>query len=194
VQNLSDVITVVGASGQIVYTSPAAHEVFGFVEGDTSYVDPVARVHPDERDAVVTAFGEQIAGNTIEPVRFRLEAGDGEWRHVEAVARDMTLDPAVGGIVVTTRDVTARTRAELLVADQAHVLTLIARGSPLPMTLAAVCDVLERHVRGATCGALLVDPQHRILRLSAGPRVPAALAEACHDLPIAGTEDVLVTT
>ena len=36
----------------------------------------------------------------------------------------MTDEPAVGGIVVTTRDVTGRTRAELLVADQAHVLTL----------------------------------------------------------------------
>jgi diguanylate cyclase (GGDEF)-like protein len=113
---------------------------------------------------------------------------------VEAVARDMTDDPAVGGIVVTTRDVTARTRAELLVADQAHVLTLIARGSPLPMTLAAVCDVLERHVRGAVYGVLLVDGHRRILRLSAGPRVPELLAEACHDVPIAGTDDVLGST
>jgi diguanylate cyclase (GGDEF)-like protein/PAS domain S-box-containing protein len=194
VQNLSDVITVVDTTGAIIYTSPAAHEVFGFVEGDTSYVDPLARVHPDERDAVIEAFGEQIAGSTIEPVRFRLEAGDGEWHYVEAVARDMTEDPAVGGIVVTTRDVTARTRAEFLVADQAHVLTLIARGSPLPVTLAALCEVTERHVRGATCGVLLVDQHRQILRLSSGPRVPVELAEACHDVPIVGTEDALGTT
>ena len=82
----------------------------------------------------------------------------------------MTHEPAVGGIVVTTRDVTARTRAELLVADQAHVLTLIARGSPLPVTLGALCEVLERHVRGAVCGVLLVDRYRQILRLSAGPQ------------------------
>jgi diguanylate cyclase (GGDEF)-like protein/PAS domain S-box-containing protein len=194
VQNLSDVITVVDPDGTIVYTSPAAKEVFGFVEGDASYVDPLARVHPDERDAVTAAFGEQLAGSSIEPVRFRLEAGDGEWHYVEAVARDLTDEPSVGGIVVTTRDVTGRTRAELLVADQAHVLTLIARGSPLPVTLAALCEVLERHVRGAVCGVLLVDRYRQILRLTAGPRVPVELADACHDVPIAGTEDVLGAT
>jgi len=194
VENLSDVITVVDTEGHIVYTSPAAGEVFGFVEGDTSYVDPLARVHPDERDAVTEAFGEQIAGSSIEPVRFRLEAADGAWHYVEAVARDMTHEPAVGGIVVTTRDVTGRTRAELLVADQAHVLTLIARGSPLPVTLGALCEVLERHVRGAVCGALQVDRYRQILRLSAGPSVPVELADACHDVPIVGTEDVLGST
>jgi diguanylate cyclase (GGDEF)-like protein/PAS domain S-box-containing protein len=194
VQNLSDVITVVDPDGHIIYTSPAAAEVFGFIEGDTSYVDPLARVHPDERDAVTAAFGEQLAGSSIEPVRFRLEAGDGEWRYVEAVARDMTHDPAVGGIVVTTRDVTGRTRAELLVANQAHVLTLIARGSPLPVTLSALCEVLDRHVRGAACGVLLVDQYRQILRLSAGPRVAVELADACHDVAIAGTEDVLGAT
>ena len=194
VQNLSDVITVVDPEGNIVYTSPAAHEVFGFVEGDASYVDPLARVHPDERDAVTAAFGEQLAGSSIEPVRFRLEAADGSWHYVEAVARDLTDEPSVAGIVVTTRDVTGRTRAELLVADQANLLTLIARGSPLPVTLAALCEVLERHVRGAVCGALLVDRYRQILRLSAGPRVPVELADACHDVPIAGTEDVLGAT
>ena len=194
VQNLSDVITVVDPQGGIAYTSPAAEELFGFVEGDASYVDPLGRVHPDERDAVTAAFGEQLAGSTIEPVRFRLEAADGQWHHVEAIARDMTDEPSVGGIVVTTRDVTGRTRAELLVADQAHLLTLIARGAPLPVTLAALCEVLERHVRGAVCGALLVDRYRQILRLNAGPHVPAELVDACHDVPITGTEDVLGAT
>jgi diguanylate cyclase (GGDEF)-like protein/PAS domain S-box-containing protein len=194
VQNLSDVITVVAPDGTIAYTSPAAHEVFGFVEGDDSYVDPLARVHPDERDAVAEAFGEHLAGRSLDPVPFRLQVADGGWRYVEAVARDLTDDPAVGGIVVTTRDVTGRTRAELLVADQANLLTLIARGAPLPVTLGALCDVVERHVPDAVVGVLLVDPHRQILRLEAGPRVPVEIAEACHDVPVVGTEDVLGAT
>ena len=62
VQNLSDVITVVDPSGSLVYTSPAANRLFGFVDGDDSWTDPLARVHPDDRDELYERMGEQLAG------------------------------------------------------------------------------------------------------------------------------------
>ncbi len=194
VENLSDVVTIIDPSGQVAYTSPAAFAQFGFVEGDQSWTDPMSRVHPDDTDFVVDALGRHVAGETQEPVRFRLRAADGTWRSVEAIARDMTDDPDVGGVVVTTRDVSARTRAETLVADQAKVLTLIARGAPLAATLGALCDVLERNVDDAVCGFLLVDQSRQRLRLGAGPRIPMEIADACHDIPIGGTEDAFGAT
>jgi diguanylate cyclase (GGDEF)-like protein/PAS domain S-box-containing protein len=42
----------------------------------------------------------------------RLRHRDGAWRHVEAIAKNLLADPAVGGIVVNYRDVTARRAAE----------------------------------------------------------------------------------
>ena len=157
VQNLSDVITVVDESGQLVYTSPAAERLFGFEDGDESWTDPMTRVHPDDLDRVVEEFGAQLDGSASGPVAFRLHAADGSLRYVEAIAQDLTHDPAVGGIVVTTRDVTERTRAESLVKDQAQILRLIAQGAPLPETLATMCQVVEAQVPGAMCSVLLVD-------------------------------------
>ena len=53
VQNLSDVITIVGPEGRLIYSSPAAERLFGFEEDDESWTDPMARVHPDDLDRVV---------------------------------------------------------------------------------------------------------------------------------------------
>ena len=96
--------------------------------------------------------------------------------------------------MVTTRDISARVRAETLVADQARILTLIARGAPLHATLSTLCEVLERHVGGATCGVLLVDHERQVLNLGAGPRLPMQLAQACDGIQIGGTEDAFGST
>ncbi len=194
VANLSDVVTIVGADEQIVYTSPAASELFGYEDGDLSWTDPTSSIHPDDRAQTVEAMGARIAAGSQDPVRFRLLGKDGVWHDVESIARDLTSDPDIGGIVVTTRDVSARVRAETLVADQAAILTLIARGAPLASTLATLCDVLERHVADATCGVLLVDHERQVLGLGAGPRVPMELAQACQNIQIGGTEDAFGST
>lgn len=194
VENLSDVVTIVDVRGQLLYTSPASGSLFGFVEGDESWTDPLSRIHPLDRDAAVAQLGVQVATGGDDPVQFRLHAADGTWRHVESIARDMTDDPDIAGIVVTTRDVSARRRAETLVADQAQLLTLIARGAPLSSTLSSLCEVLERHVGDVTCGFLLVDQDRQVLKLGAGPRIPLDLADACQNTPIGGTDDIFGAT
>lgn len=194
VQNLSDVVTIVGTDEQIVYTSPAAAELFGYEDGDTSWTDPTSRIHPEDRDRAVEALSAHVGAGSLEPVRFRLKGNDGVWHDVEAIARDLTGDPDIAGIVVTTRDISARVRAETLVSDQARILTLIARGAPLQATLSTLCEVLERHVDGATCGVLLVDHERKVLRVGAGPRIPMELAQACEGIQIGGTEDAFGST
>jgi diguanylate cyclase (GGDEF)-like protein/PAS domain S-box-containing protein len=111
--NLSDVITVVDADGTVTYSSPAGLQVFGRGD-DVGQVHQLVNVHPDDRDGVLEGFAAHLAAPAAErePVQFRLRRADGEWRHVESVAVDLLDDPAVGGIVVTTRDVTERREAE----------------------------------------------------------------------------------
>jgi diguanylate cyclase (GGDEF)-like protein/PAS domain S-box-containing protein len=178
VENLSDVITIVGPDSELIYSSPTAERLFGFVEGDESWTNPMARVHPDDLDRVVTEFTEHLDAGSSDPVRFRLRIADGSWRDVEAVLRDMSDDPAIGGVVVTTRDVSDRKRAESLVADQARVLRLIAQGAPLSDTLATMCEVVERNVPGGRCSVFLVDEAEGVLRAGAGPRIPPGFAAA----------------
>ncbi|MGZ6908793.1 MAG: PAS domain S-box protein [Acidimicrobiia bacterium] len=178
VENLSDVVTIVDTDGNISYTSPAAEKLFGFEEGDSSYTDPISRMHPDDKEDAMERLAQHVAGEHQDPVRFRLRAGDGTWHVVEAVARDMSDDPAVNGVVVTTRDVSDRMRAESLVADQAKVLTRIARGARLHETLTSICDVLERQVPNSMFGVLLLDAESGSTQLGAGPKVAHDLANA----------------
>ncbi len=188
VENLSDVITVVEPDGSIVYTSPTAHRLFGFDDDDVSRVDPTARIHPDDHERATREMAQRIAQGDRHPVRFRLRAADGTWRSVETIMSDMTSDPAVGAFVVTTRDVSDRTRAEALVADQAEVLKLIARGAPLTETVLAICGVLERHVDEAAFGMLLMDAVDERLHLVASPQVPHEFADCCGELSVAEAE------
>ena len=47
-----------------------------------------------------------------EAIEFRMRHADGTWRYVEAIGNNLLDDPAVTGMVVTTRDVTERHEAE----------------------------------------------------------------------------------
>jgi diguanylate cyclase (GGDEF)-like protein/PAS domain S-box-containing protein len=184
VQNLSDVVTIVGPDGQLAYSSPAAEQRFGFVEGDESWTNPMARVHPDDLERVVAAMSEHLETADTDPVSFRLRIADGTYRDVEAIVQDMSDNPAVGGILVTTRDVTERARAEAMVASQAHILRLIAQGAPLAETLATICEVVEAVVPGALCSVMLVDDAEPVLRAGAGPSLAPEYLRAVDRVPI----------
>ncbi len=183
VQNLSDVVTIVG-DGRLIYSSPAADRLFGFAPGDESWTDPLARVHPDDSDRVVREMTAQLATGGTDPVSFRLRVSDGTFREVETIVQDMTGNPSVGGIVATTRDVSERSRAEAMISSQATILRLIAEGAPLNETLATICTVVEEQVPDALCTVMLVDEDEGVLRVGAGPSLPLEFARACDRIAI----------
>ncbi|MGZ4688331.1 MAG: PAS domain S-box protein [Acidimicrobiia bacterium] len=184
VQNLSDVITIVGPEGRLVYSSPAAERLFGFEEDDESWSDPMARVHPDDLDRVVEEMTVHLNDADTDPVSFRLRVKDGSYRDVEAIVQDLTDDPSVGGVVATTRDVTERARAESMMASQAQILRLIAEGAPLTETLTTICSVVEGQLPDALCSVMLVDDGEEVLRLGAAPSLPIDYARAVDRVPI----------
>jgi diguanylate cyclase (GGDEF)-like protein/PAS domain S-box-containing protein len=172
VQNLSDVITIVGPGRGLIYSSPAANKLFGFEDDDDTWTDPTSHIHPDDVERVAEEMGAQLTAGTTDPVAFRLRVADGSYKNVEAIVQDLTDDPSVGGIVATTRDVTERARAESMMASQAQILRLIAEGAPLEETLATICGVVETQVEGALCSVMLVDEAEHVLRIGAAPSLP----------------------
>ena len=163
---------MVDSTGNLVYTSPAANRLFGFEDGDDTWSDPTSSVHPDDRDELYRQMAEQLESGRVEPIAFRIRHRDGSWRNVESIASNLLEDPAVQGIVVTTRDVTERTRAESLVAAQARVLEMVARGDSLVDTLTALCGLVEDSVVDSICSVMLVDGSGLELRQTAGPSLP----------------------
>lgn len=113
VQNSSDVITIIDEKGVIHYESDSIERVFGYAVGDLMGQTLHDHIHPEDRARIQNEL-EKIAPNpgATARVQARFRHRDGSWRDVESTGTNLLQDPAVRGIVINTRDVTDRTRAE----------------------------------------------------------------------------------
>src|SRR6266542_4461274 len=180
VQNSSHMVVVLDAGGGITYASPAFWRLLGHRDRAQVGQGLFDLVHPDDLQALRARFGEHITGaGQTASYEFRCLAGDGTWRHLEALASNLLEDPAVRGVVFNTRDVSERKHAEGLLAGQAAVLDLIARDAPLMETLSALARLVENEAEGARCAVLLLDPEGEALTVAAAPSlVDTGLHEA----------------
>jgi PAS domain S-box-containing protein len=120
IRNASDVITIIDASGRITYQTPSVGWVLGYPPGALVGTDLAGLIHP----ADVDAFDEGIAGAAAgmpapAPVGCRMRHRNGSWRWTETVVNDLLHDPAVAGIVLSTRDVSDRRELEEQLRTQA---------------------------------------------------------------------------
>jgi len=113
VQNLSDIITVHTDKGIITYESPSASRILGYSPGYFIGKDPLSLTHPDDRDHVRKFILSLIGGEIADPaVEYRFRHADGFWIYLESAVTNLLGTHEVDGIVMTSRDVTERKRAE----------------------------------------------------------------------------------
>jgi PAS domain S-box-containing protein len=113
VQNTSDIITILDADGTISYISPALERVMGYKPQEQIGTDAFGSVHPDDRERALGIFAEVLRRPGLHPpMEFRVPHKDGSWRYLEHVVNNLLDDPAVRSVVITSRDVTERKRAE----------------------------------------------------------------------------------
>jgi diguanylate cyclase (GGDEF)-like protein/PAS domain S-box-containing protein len=113
VRNSSDVQLITDAEGRITYESAAVERVLGYRAEDRIGRNALDDLHPDDR-----AWAEQMLHDVVRlpasqvAAEVRVRHADGSWLVIEAVAKNLLDDPAVGGIVVNYRDVTGRKSLE----------------------------------------------------------------------------------
>ena len=113
VQNSIDVQLIVNADGTITYESAAVERVLGYRAEERIGRNALDILHPDDRpwaQQMMTDVARLPASQVAAEVRVR--HADGSWLVIEAVAKNLLDDPAVGGIVVNYRDVTGRKSLE----------------------------------------------------------------------------------
>jgi diguanylate cyclase (GGDEF)-like protein/PAS domain S-box-containing protein len=123
VQDSSDAVSVVEAGGRTVYVSPAIEHITGltpeeFVESEYSR----RWVYASDLEAATAAFTGALADPGGEHrVELRMRHKDGDLRWMEVSMRNLIDSPAVGGLVITYRDVTERHAIqERLIHDANH--------------------------------------------------------------------------
>ncbi|MFZ0735078.1 MAG: PAS domain S-box protein [Candidatus Sulfotelmatobacter sp.] len=113
IQNLSDIITVVAVDGTMMYQSPSGERVVGYQPSDLLGQSFFSFVHPDDEASVRAAFERvTLKVGSAAPPEFRFRHKNGSWVWLESVGNNLLNDVAVGGIVVTSRDVTGRRTLE----------------------------------------------------------------------------------
>jgi diguanylate cyclase (GGDEF)-like protein/PAS domain S-box-containing protein len=118
IEHASDAITVVDAAGHVLYASPSYERVYGYPAEQRLGANAFDRVHADDLVGLTPVFRDLVAvpGSTA-TAQFRVQHADGAWRHVHAVGQNRLDDPAVRGIIVNSRDVTERARAEQVLRE-----------------------------------------------------------------------------
>jgi diguanylate cyclase (GGDEF)-like protein/PAS domain S-box-containing protein len=137
-EHTSDVITVLDGEGRVVYSNPAGQRMLGYPVGFWMGQNVFELVHPEDAPRVTEVFARALASPGLtDPVQFRMRHADGNWRHVEAIGNNLLEDPAVEGMIVTTRDVTERHEAESAMrVSEARFRSLVQRS----YDVIAVCD------------------------------------------------------
>ncbi|WP_128906721.1 hybrid sensor histidine kinase/response regulator [Halorubrum amylolyticum] len=114
VEHSSDIVSVLDDAGRFRYVSPSCERVLGYEPADLIGEHAFEYVHPEDRDAVVGAFGRSFDGDpaAVDAVEFRFRRADGEYRWLESVGSDRLDEYAAGGYVINSRDVSDRKRRE----------------------------------------------------------------------------------
>ncbi|CAJ35461.1 PAS domain S-box protein [Methanocella arvoryzae] len=113
IQHSSDIVRIIDRNGLIVYDSPSSELILGYPPGFMLGKSPLELIHPADRDRVARDLNEVFEQkNDGKPTEFRVRKADGSYLEVESLGSNMLGVPGVDGIVVTTRPVEDRKRAQ----------------------------------------------------------------------------------
>jgi diguanylate cyclase (GGDEF)-like protein/PAS domain S-box-containing protein len=173
--NLSEVVTVIDRQGNMRYLSGSTRRLLGrTVEGrlGRSIFD---FVHPDDAGRAAETFMRALdTPGPVEPFDVRMLHEDGEYHVFEVRANNMLDDPAVEGLIVSSRDLTDRRQMEATLSDAE------AR--------------FEQVFENAAAGATIADATGRFIRVNSaycrmlGLSAPEILTKTIFDVSLA--EDI----
>jgi len=121
VEEVNDLATVVDTDGTITYVSPAVRRILGYEPDELIGHEGYEFVHPDDQARNAEAV-EAVLSNPSEPetVEIRFQHADGSWRWIEATMRNRLDDDPIDGILLSSRDITARKEYEIEVRGLAE--------------------------------------------------------------------------
>ncbi len=111
--NASDIIRILDKDGRIAFDTAASERLLGYSPGYTIGKSPMEFVHPDDLKTVkIELSSVYTSTNTGIPTEFRLRKADGSYAWVESTAKNLIGVPGIDGIVITTRFIDERKKAE----------------------------------------------------------------------------------
>jgi len=108
VQYGADFIAILDQEGNYTYVSLNSEKILGFKYDQLVGLNAFSLMHKDDIERVYSSFQKLIEGEIFISDTFRYKTGEGKYQWMETIAIDMRDNPAVGGIVVNSRDVSEK--------------------------------------------------------------------------------------
>ena len=113
-EHSSDITTVLAADAKVLYNTPSVERVLGYPPEEMVGRVALDFIHPDDLPHVAARFAEAVTQPGVPvPVDFRFRHRDGHWVPLEAVGINYLDDESIAGVIVNSRDVRDRQRAEV---------------------------------------------------------------------------------
>jgi two-component system, LuxR family, sensor kinase FixL len=186
IRNSSDGVALIAGNGMIEYVSASLIGIIGVPARAARGENVFNYLHPQDARIMSTVLAKArrraVASGTF---TYRIRDRAGEWRHHEAVFKNLLHDPAFRAVLVNFRDITTRVRHEEQMREREQQLSHYARLSIAGETAAA----LAHEVNQPLCAAVNFFAGCR-RRLNAGNpdlvEISAALDMAQQELERAG--------
>lgn len=113
-----DIIHIMAKDGEILYENKATWRLLGYQAGERVGQNAFDFVHPDD----VARISEQFADLVTTPgasklAQFKLKHEDGSWVWFESNGQNFLNSPEINGILVNSRDITERKKAEIALKE-----------------------------------------------------------------------------
>jgi two-component system NtrC family sensor kinase len=180
IENASDIIAILDAHGTLRYVSPSVERILGYTPKSVLRKRVNTIVHADDVTQVLTTF-QALLGRpgAMGSATFRLRHQDGSWRIFEAIGKNLLDEPAIGGFVVHTRDITERKRAEEQLQQQQEALAQSEKLAAMGSLLAGVAHELNNPLAVVVMEANLLSEESAGGPLAEHARKITQAAERC---------------
>ncbi|MBP8163870.1 MAG: PAS domain S-box protein [Anaerolineales bacterium] len=113
IENASDAVTLLDASGSIVYESPSSVRITGYGINEQMGRNGFEVIHPDDKHRVQAEFARlaQVPGGTA-AMEMRTLHKKGYYLNLDCAATNLLDDPTVRAIVINFHDITERKKLQ----------------------------------------------------------------------------------
>lgn len=130
IENSSDPLTVVDATGLCTYASPAVEKILGYRVEELLGRDLSELAHPDDRERLLSALRELMAYEDESVIlQIRIRRAGGGWVYLETEAKNRLHDHSVSGIVMNSRDITEQVLAYSALKESEERYALAAQSA-----------------------------------------------------------------
>ncbi len=129
IQEGGDLITILTPEGTIKYASPNHDAILGFSAETVTGRNIAEFIHPEDLERCRQLYRDLLIKKRIFSSQIRMRNASGRYLWIECIATNALADEAVQGLVINSRDVTARVENERQIRETNERFEAIARAT-----------------------------------------------------------------